>query len=58
MEYHKNYENKKYNFCYHNITFLYPMLTKKLYCEGGGASLSTFKKNLKKIKNKILDFEL
>jgi hypothetical protein len=36
---------KKYNFCYHNITFMYPMLTKKLYCEGGGASLSTFMKN-------------
>ena len=43
---------EKYNFCYHNITFLYPMLTKKLYFEGGGgASLSNFMKN-KKIKNK------
>ncbi len=35
---------KKYNFCYHNITFWYPLLTKKLYSEGGGASLSTFQK--------------
>ena len=31
----KKYESKKYNFCYHNITFLYPLLTKKLYFEGG-----------------------
>ena len=29
---------KKYNFCYHNITFMYPLLTKKLYSEGGGAT--------------------
>ena len=47
MNYHKNYENKKYNFSYHKYNFLYPMLTKKLYFEGGGASLSTFMKNKK-----------
>ena len=50
MFHRKINERKKYNFCYHNITFLYPLLTKKLYFEGGGASLYTFKKN-KKVKN-------
>ena len=55
MDYHKKNQFEKYNFCYHNITFLYPLLTKKLYFEGGGASLSNFKKNK---KNKILEFDL
>ena len=53
MNHRNKNKNKKYNFCYHNITFMYPMLTKKLYFEGGGEPFLTFKNFQKKYFQKF-----